>query len=113
MLPGDVVIIDFGIPIGSTPAKVRPAIVLTAELVLETYSTTMHVVPVTSNITRNWLSDVNLAGPGFLVPSAAQCHLCSVIDRLQIVEETGHNVGAVLLAQIRSVVADLLDTMPT
>ena len=41
--------------------------------------------------------------------SVAQCHLCSVVDRLQVVTETGINVGSVLIAQIRSVIGDLLD----
>lgn len=41
--------------------------------------------------------------------SVAQCHLCAVVDRLQVVHETGSNVGPVLLAQIRAVLGDLLD----
>ena len=106
---GDILRVDFGNPVGSTPALVRPAIVVTADQTLAVYSTTLHVVPVTSNVQRSWSTEVRLDESDLPVASAAQCHLCAVIDRQQIVAETGSNVGAVYLAQIRSVLADLLD----
>jgi mRNA interferase MazF len=106
---GDVVRVDFGLPVGSTPGLVRPAIVVTANQTLTFYSTTLHVVPVTTNVGRQWSSDVGLADSALPRDSVAQCHLCAVIDSSQIVEEPGHNIGAVYLAQIRSVLADLLD----
>ena len=106
---GDVITIDFGVPVGSTPALVRPAIVVTADLTLAAFATTFHVVPVTSNVDRAWASDVPLIESGLPNDSVAQCHLCSVVDRLQVVTESGINVGSVLIAQIRSVIGDLLD----
>jgi mRNA-degrading endonuclease toxin of MazEF toxin-antitoxin module len=106
---GDILLVDFGNPVGSTPALIRPAIVITADQTLAIYATTLHVVPVTSNLERSWSTDVLVDGPEFAVDSVAQCHLCGVIDQLQIVTETGQNIGAVHLAQIRSVMADLLD----
>jgi mRNA-degrading endonuclease toxin of MazEF toxin-antitoxin module len=106
---GDIVTIDFGIPIGSTPAFVRPAVVVTADLTLAAYSTTFHVVPITSNVTRQWLTDVALKDTRLPLASVAQCHLCAVVDRDQLIEETRLNVGAITLAQIRSTLADLLD----
>ncbi len=109
MRSGDILTIDFGIPIGRTPALFRPAVVVTADLTLALYSTTFHVVPVTRNVDRSWASDVRMNDAGVGADSVAQCHLCGVVDRLQIVNETGVNVGPVLLAQIRSVVGDLLD----
>jgi mRNA-degrading endonuclease toxin of MazEF toxin-antitoxin module len=106
---GDVVRVDFGVPVGSTPALIRPAVVITSDLTLVAYSTTFHVVPITSNVSRAWASDVPLDAPDLPRPSVAQCHLCAVVDRLQIVEHTTANVGPLVLAQIRSVLADLLD----
>ena len=108
MRSGDVLTIDFGIPVGSTPALVRPAVVVTADQTLAIYTTTMHVVPLTTNVGRGWATDVRLTEPG-LSSRSAQCHLCAVIDRSQVVAETGVNVGPVVLSQIRSVIGDLLD----
>ena len=109
MRSGDVLTVDFGIPVGSTPALVRPAVVVTADQTLAMYSRTLHVVPLTSNVERAWATDVRLAEPGLAVESAAQCHLCSVIDITQVVAETGVNVGPLVLSQVRSVIGDLLD----
>jgi hypothetical protein len=82
---------------------------VTADQTLTSYTTTFHVVPVTTNIQRAWRSDVRLDDHLFSVASAAQCHLCTVIDSTQVLAETGTNIGPVQLTQIRSVVADLLD----
>jgi mRNA-degrading endonuclease toxin of MazEF toxin-antitoxin module len=106
---GDVIQVDFGVPVGSTPAFVRPAIVVTADQTLALYAKTFHVVPVTTNVERAWSTDVRLGDADLPVASAAQCHLCSVIDTSQVVAESDHNIGVIRLAQIRSVIADLLD----
>jgi mRNA-degrading endonuclease toxin of MazEF toxin-antitoxin module len=88
---------------------VRPAVIVTADRTLQAYSRTMHVVPVTSNVERAWASDVTLVETDLPLRSVAQCHLCAVIDHSQIVAERNVNIGATSLAQIRSVLADLLD----
>ena len=46
---GDVVWVDFGVPRGSAPAKVRPAVVLQQDWLLATDIQTVLVVPLTSN----------------------------------------------------------------
>lgn len=46
---GDVVWVDFGVPRGSEPAKVRPAVVLQEDWLLATNINTVQVVPLTSN----------------------------------------------------------------
>ena len=79
------------------------------QLTLATYSKTLHVVPVTTNVDRAWMTDLRLENIGLTYASAAQCHLCTVIDREQIVEHLHLNIGAIQLAQARSIVADLLD----
>lgn len=109
MRSGDVLTVDFGIPIGSEPGFTRPAIVVTADLVLEGNPRTLHVVPVTTNAHRSLRSEVPVAAWTLDRPSVAQCHLCTVIGITRIADETGGNVGPASVAQIRSIIADLLD----
>lgn len=110
MRAGDLVRVDFGIPIGSGPGFVRPAIVVTADLILAGRPRTMHVVPVTSNVVRRLPTEIDVKAASLTVPSVAQCHLCTVVSAEHLVEGSiGDNVGAVTLAQIRSVLADLFD----
>lgn len=106
---GDVCWVDFGVPHGSEPGFVRPAIVMTATLVLEQQPRTVHVVPLTSNVTRAMPTEVMVEVEGLVQPSTAQCHLLTVIDVRRLTERAGGSVGAVTLAQLRAVLADLLD----
>ncbi len=108
MRAGDVVGVDFGTPIGSEPGFVRPAVVVTADVVLQAEPRTVHVVPLTSNVGRSLLTEVEVAHDD--TASAAQVHLLTTISVRRIVDEPGENVGAVALSQLRSIVADLLDT---
>ncbi|MCY7297671.1 MAG: type II toxin-antitoxin system PemK/MazF family toxin [Ilumatobacteraceae bacterium] len=101
MRSGEIAMIDFGVPIGSAPALVRPAVVVTAQPTLAEFEQTFHVVPIT-NTPRRWPSDVT-TGRGH-----AQCHLVGIADQSQVVERTSENVGPVTLAQIRETVSVLL-----
>ena len=101
MRSGELAIIDFGFPIGSTPALVRPAVIITAQPTLDEFDRTFHVVPITST-QRNWPTDVATSR------GLAQCHLVTTVDQVQIVERTSENVSSVVLAQIREIVAILL-----
>ncbi|MGV8885677.1 MAG: type II toxin-antitoxin system PemK/MazF family toxin [Microbacteriaceae bacterium] len=47
---GDVVWVDFGVPRGSEPAKVRPAVVMQEDWLLATNIATVLVVPLTSHV---------------------------------------------------------------
>ncbi|MCS5497321.1 type II toxin-antitoxin system PemK/MazF family toxin [Cnuibacter physcomitrellae] len=47
---GDVVWVDFGLPRGSEPVKIRPAVVLQEDWLLATAIETVLVVPLTSNV---------------------------------------------------------------
>lgn len=107
MRAGDLIEIDFGTPRGSEPAFVRAAVVVSADLVLEARPRTLHVVPVTSNLDRQWATDVSVAGP--TVDSVAQVHLLTVVAAEALTGESYGNVGAVALAQIRELIVDLLD----
>ena len=101
MRSGDIVIIDFGLPVGSTPALVKPAVVITAQPTLDEFVQTFHVVPITST-ERRWPSDVATDR------GHAQCHLVTTVDQSQVMESTTDNVGAVTLTQIREIVSVLL-----
>lgn len=102
MRAGDVVRCDFGTPARGEPGFVRPAIVVTSDDVLEFRQHAVLVVPCTTN-SRDWLSEVEVSGFG-----VAQAHLPTTISVDRVVETTGTNIGAVALAQIREVIADLL-----
>lgn len=101
MRSGEIVVVDFGLPKGSTPALVRPAVVITAQPTLDHFDRTFHVVPITST-KRGWPTDVSTSR------GEAQCHLVTTVDSSQIVDSDIEHVGPVTLAQIREVVAILL-----
>lgn len=112
MRAGDVVRCDFGTPARGEPGFFRPAVVVTADEVLEFRQHAVVVVPC-STTRRGWFSEVDLSeidlgevgGAGIGV---AQAHLPTTISVDRIVESTGSNVGPVALRQIRELVADLL-----
>lgn len=108
---GDVVGVDFGIPQGSEPGFVRPAVIVTAERILEHRPRTVHVVPITSNTSRRMPTEVEIDMPDETVSGLAQVHLCSVISTTRIETDRfpHQNTGPITLAQIRSIIADLLD----
>jgi len=99
---GDVVRVDFGTPARGEPGFVRPAIVVTSDDVLEFRQYAVLVVPCTMT-QRGWLTEVGIEGFG-----VAQAHLPSTVSIDRIVESAGVNVGAVVLQQIRELIADLL-----
>ena len=110
MRAGDIITVDFGFPAGIGPGFERPAIVVTADLVVAQLPRTFHVVPVTSNVQRLMASDVPVDGDGLGKHSVAQCHLLTVAEIERVRDDGGRgNVGPVALAHLRSVIADLLD----
>ncbi len=112
MRAGDIVRVDFGVPEGSEPGFARPAIVVTANLVLNMNPRTIHVVPIASNVTRRLPTEFTIEMIGLERESVAQAHLCTVVSTSRILDEgvaSRPNVGSVQLAQIRQVIADLLD----
>lgn len=109
MRAGDVLRVDFGIPTGSEAGFERPAVVVTADGVLAHSPRTVHVVPVTSKVERSLPTEVIVSASGLALDSAAQCHLCTAIGVERLVGTDYGNVGPAALAQLRSIVADLLD----
>jgi mRNA interferase MazF len=107
---GDVLLVDFGVPAGSEPGFTRPAVVVTADVVLRGRPRTVHLVPLTTNVRRRLPTELPVAGEELDQPSMAQCHLCTVVSVERVVETPDlGNVGSVALAQVRSIIADLLD----
>ena len=50
MTHGEIWLIDFGIPVGSLPAKMRPAVVMQNDLLGIKHLNTVVVIPFTSNL---------------------------------------------------------------
>jgi mRNA interferase MazF len=109
MLAGDVVWVDFGVPAGSEPGFIRPAVLVTANMILGSNPRTVHVIPITTNVERSLPTEVPVHATGLERPSAAQCHLCTVISTERIVNRDNGNIGGSALAQLRSLLADLFD----
>lgn len=100
MRSGDVYQVDFGSPLGSEAAFVRPAVVVTDDDVLDSISATFQVVPFTSTV-RNWPTDVSSEW------GEAQVHLVTTVSVLAVTELLG-SVGPAKLIALREVLSDLL-----
>jgi mRNA-degrading endonuclease toxin of MazEF toxin-antitoxin module len=110
MRAGDVFRVDFGVPLGGEPGFARPAVVVTAQLVLAARPRTLHVVPLTGNTTRSLPTEVTVSAAGLDRPSAAQCHLCTVVSAQRIDTDAPlGNIGAAALAEVRAILGELLD----
>jgi mRNA interferase MazF len=106
---GDVVELDLGVPTGRETGFPRPAIVVTAQAVLDQAPNVLQVVPLTSAL-RGFRSEVNLdpGANGLDRRSAAQCQHVRAISTSRIAAVLG-NVGPVDLLRIRETLALLLD----
>ena len=109
MRAGDIFHVDFGDPVGSEPGFVRPALIVTSNLILDRNPRTVHVIPITSNIRRALPSEVLLDAAELPRTSTAQVHLCTVVSPRRFASAVQGNVGPATLAQVRSILADLLD----
>jgi mRNA interferase MazF len=107
---GDVVEIELGAPEGREAGMRRPAVVVTAQRILDAAPSVIQVVPLTSTI-RSFHSEVVIEpdpANGLVVPSAAQCQHMRAVSLGRIVEIRG-NVGAIALTQVRETIAVILD----
>ena len=107
--PGDVIGVDFGVPLGGEAGHSRPAVIVTAAEIMAYEPRTFQVVPLTTS-RRDWATEVDVEADGLTAASVAQCHLLTTVP-IQRMIDVGHygNVGPVALAQIRAVLADMLD----
>ena len=109
-ISGDVVELDLGLPEGREAGFHHPAVIVTAQRILNAEPSVILVVPLTSSL-RDFDSEVLIEpedGNGLTLISAAQCqHLRSVSPR-RIVSVRG-NVGVATLTQIRETISMILD----
>jgi mRNA interferase MazF len=107
---GDVVELDLGLPEGREAGLHRPAVVATAQRILEASPSVVQVVPLTTTL-RGFSSEI-LVEPdesnGLDRPTAAQCQHVRAVSVGRIDRVLG-NVGALTLAQIREALGLILD----
>ena len=107
---GDVVHLDLGRPEGREAGYLHPAVVITAQRILDAAPSVIQVVPLTSTL-RSFHTEI-VIGPdpanGLDQTSAAQCQHVRAISPARLVGTIG-NVGPLTLAQIRETIAVILD----
>jgi mRNA interferase MazF len=109
-ISGDVVDLDLGVPEGHEAGFRHPAVLVTAQRILDETPSVFHVVPLTTTI-RQFHSEVVLEPDdenGLDQVSAAQCQHLRAVSRHRIRSVRG-NIGTVALGQIRETIAVLLD----
>ena len=106
---GDVIDLDLGVPAGSEAGFRHPAVVVTAQRLLDAAPSVVQVVPLTTTI-RGFASEVRIApdDAGVEEPSAAQCQHVRAVSTVRADRVRG-NIGTVALAQIRDVIGLVLD----
>ncbi len=110
LISGDVVAVDLGAPIGREAGYRHPAVVVTAQRLLDASPSVVHVVPLTSTL-RGFGSEVDIIADrhnGLDHVSAAQCQHIRAISASRLGEGRG-NVGTAALGQIREVVGLIID----
>ncbi|MFP4513244.1 MAG: type II toxin-antitoxin system PemK/MazF family toxin [Acidimicrobiales bacterium] len=107
---GDVIDLDLGIPAGSEAGFRHPAVVITAQRILDRAPTVAHVVPLTSTW-RDLPSEIRIdpdPSNGLDVTSAAQCQHLRAVSPSPAINTRG-NVGPAILTQIRETVGLILN----
>lgn len=110
LMPGEVVELDFGSPMGSEAGLRRPAVVVTAEQILRGQPNVIQVVPLTSTVRASG-AEITVSPDslnGLDVVSVAQCQHIRSVATSRVVSQLG-NVGVVVLRQVRAVVATIID----
>jgi mRNA interferase MazF len=107
---GDVVDLDLGASEGREAGFRHPAILVTAQRILNARPSVVHVVPVTRTI-RRFHSEVVIEpdeANGLVAHSAAQCQHLRAISTSRIMATRG-NVGSTVLGQLLETIAVILD----
>lgn len=107
---GDVVELNLGQPEGHEVGFQHPAVIVTAQRILDSSPTVLQVVPLTSTM-RRFHAEIVIdpdANNGLDATSAAQCQHLRAVSPQRIVTIRG-NVGSVHLAQIRETIAVIID----
>lgn len=107
---GDVADLELGAPEGREPGLRRPAVIVTAQRILDANPSVIQVVPLTTTL-RRFHSEVVIEpdqGNGLDATSAAQCQHVRAVSPRRIVAVRG-NVGTTTLTQVRETIAVILD----
>ena len=107
---GDIVNLDLGRPEGREAGYLHPAVVVTAQRILDVAPTVIQVVPLTSTLRGLHTEIVLEPDPtnGLEQPSAAQCQHVRAVSPARVVDTLG-NVGPLALTQIRETIAVIID----
>jgi mRNA interferase MazF len=107
---GDIVDVELGEPVGREAGFRHPAVLVTAQRILDAGPSVVHVVPLTSTI-RQFHSEIVIepdGANGLEEVSAAQCQHLRSVSPTQVASVRG-NVGPGVLAQLRETIAVILD----
>jgi mRNA interferase MazF len=107
---GDVVDLDLGVPEGREAGFGHPAVLVTAQRILDAGPSVLHIVPLTTTI-RRFHTEIVLEPDevnGLDAVSAAQCQHVRAVSASRIIGVRG-NVGRAVLAQVRETIAVILD----
>jgi len=107
---GDVVDLDLGRPKGREAGYLHPAVVVTAQRILDAGPTVIQVVPLTSTL-RRFHSEIIIepdSENGLNETSAAQCQHLRAVSPERVAATRG-SIGPIALSQIRETIAVLLD----
>ena len=107
---GDIVRLDLGQPEGREAGYLHPAVVVTAQRVLDAEPTVIQVVPLTGTL-RGFHTEVVIEpdpANELEQSSAAQCQHVRAVSPARVVDTLG-NVGPLALSQIRETIAVIID----
>ncbi len=107
---GDIVELDLGLPVGREAGFAHPAVVVTAQRILDADPTVIQVVPLTTTI-RQFRSEVRIDPDrvnALDALSAAQAQHVRAVSAGRVNAVRG-NVGSVVLNQIREALALIFD----
>ncbi len=107
---GDVVHLDLGRPEGREASYLHPAVVVTAQRILDAAPTVIQLVSLTSTL-RGFDTEVVIEpdpSNGLELSSAAQYQHVRAVSPTRVVRTLG-NVGPLALSQIRKTVAVIID----
>ena len=113
---GDVVELDLGVPEGREAGFLHPAVLVSAQRVLDRNPNVIQIVPLTSTL-RGFESEVEAEVEVEVPPedtnglrevSSAQCQHIRAVSPARVARSAG-NVGPAVLARIRETLAVILD----
>ena len=107
---GDIVNLDLGRPEGREAGYLHPAVVVTAQRILDASPTLIQVVPLTSTL-RGFHTEVVIEpdpANGLEQSSAAQCQHMRAVSPARVVGTRG-TIGPLALSQIRETIAVIID----